>query len=413
MDAHVANTKGVARLEGQFGQLVAEFNLMEVEEFQSHEIAHPPQESLVQHFPTAHVDDFEGRANQLMAARHAHTQCSHTHTPHQSCEYCYHPSHQFDDCPFINHYMTEVNKFALDNAQTTTILVSEEIGDEVSSECSLEDPMIECYIPDDCDLDLDRLAMQDGVLHDLSLEDPEMEHFAPDRDDLDLDRLLDHADTFSEPSLEDPSGECFDQIEYDLDLDEFLEQAVRFRELSLEYFLEESFAQFEFDMDLDMVHEQAKALLDPAPEMQTENGEEENLEQIEPPPISNWPNDKEVSTEAYSFVAIPFETFHAPYIPSFQCLEEPFYVKIFEDSHSQDHKYRNHVPKWIPRNKDNYIRWQNILLEGYLILKKKRWKRLIGHPYERGRCGIFLFYFSHRIFIFFLLYYFPVYICFT
>jgi hypothetical protein len=40
--------------------------------------------------------------------------------------------------------------------------------------------------------------------------------------------------------------------------------------------LEESFAQFEFDMDLDMVHEQAKALLDLAPEMQTENGEEEN-----------------------------------------------------------------------------------------------------------------------------------------
>jgi hypothetical protein len=412
MDAHVANIEGVASLEGQFGQLVAEFNLMEVEEFQSHEIAHPPQESLEQHFPTAHVDDFEGRANQLMATRHAHTQCSHTHTPHQSCEYCYHPSHQFDDCPFINHYMTEVNKFALDNAQTTTILVSEEIGDEVSSECSLEDPKIECFIPDDCDLDLDRLAMQDGVLHDLSLEDPEMEHFAPDRDDLDLDRLLDHADTFSEPSLEDPSGERFDQIEYDLDLDEFLEQAVRFREPSLEDPLEESFAQFEFDMDLDMVHEQAKALLDLAPEMQTENGEEENLEQIEPPPISNWPNDKEVSTEAHSFVAIPLETFHAPYIPSFQCLEEPSYVKIFEDSHSQDHKSRNRVPKWIPRNKDNYIRWQNILLEGYLILKKKGWKGLIGHPYERGRCGIFLFYFSHRIFIFFLLYYFPVYICF-
>jgi hypothetical protein len=412
MDAHVANTEGVARLEGQFGQLVAEFNLMEVEEFQSHEIAYPPQESLEQHFPTAHVDDFEGRANQLMAARHAHTQCSHTHTPHQSCEYCYRPSHQFDDCPFINHYMTEVNKFALDNAQTTTILVSEKIGDEVSSECSLEDPKIECFIPDDCDLDLDRLAMQDGVLHDLSLEDPEMEHFAPDRDDLDLDGLLDHADTFSEPSLEDPSGECFDQIENDLDLDKFLEQAVRFRESSLEDPLEESFTQFEFDMDLDMVHEQAKALLDPDLEMQTENGEEENLEQIEPPPISNWPNDKEVSTEAHSFVAIPLETFHAPYILSFQCLEEPSYVKIFEDSHSQDHKSKNRVPKWIPRNKDNYIRWQNILLEGYLILKKKGWKGLIGHPYERGRCGIFLFYFSHRIFIFFLLYYFPVYICF-
>jgi hypothetical protein len=267
IDVTIANTETVVRLEGQFGHLVAEFNIMEEEEFQSHEMAHPPQESLVQHFPTVHVDDFEGRANQLMAARYAHTQLSHTHTPHQSCEYCYHPSHQFDDCPFINHYMTEVNKSALDNTQTTTILVDKEIGDEVASECSLEDPKIECFTPNDCDLDLDRLVMQDGVLHDSSLEDPKMEHFCPDRDDLDLDRLLDYADTFSKPSLEDPSGECFDQIEYDLDHDKFLKKAVRFREPSLEDPLEESFAQFEFDLDLDMVHEQAKALLDPAPEM--------------------------------------------------------------------------------------------------------------------------------------------------
>jgi hypothetical protein len=54
----------------------------------------------------------------------------------------------------------------------------------------------------------------------------------------------------------------------------------------------------------------------------------------------------------------------------------------------------------IPQNKDNYIRWRNILPEGYLIIKKKGWKGLVGHPYERGRCGIFLFYFPHCIFIF-------------
>jgi hypothetical protein len=61
-----------------------------------------------------------------------------------------------------------------------------------------------------------------------------------------------------------------------------------FREPSLDDPLEESFAQFEFDLDLDMVHEQAKALLDPILEMQIENGDEENQEQIEPLPISNW-----------------------------------------------------------------------------------------------------------------------------
>ena len=281
-----------------------------------------------------------------------------------------------------------------EHAQTTT---------KFGSELSLEDPKMECFTPDDCDLDLDRLVMQDGVLHDLSLEDPEMEHIAPDRDDLDLDRLLDYADIFSEPSLEDSSGECFDQIDYDPDLDKFLKQAVMFSEPSLEDPLEESFAQFDFDLDLDMVHEQAKALLDPTPELRTENGEEakeEHLEQIEPPPISNWSNDKEVSTEAHSHITIPLETQQAS---SFQCLEEPSYVEIFEDSCSQNHKSRNHVPKWIPRNYDNYIRWQNILPEGYQVLKKKGWKGLVGHPYERGRCGIFPFFiFRTAFFIYFL-----------
>jgi hypothetical protein len=103
---------------------------------------------------------------------------------------------------------------------------------------------------------------------------------------------------------------------------------------------------------------QVKALLDPVPEMRTEIRKEEIEEQIELPPISNWPNDKEVSTEAHSLITIPLKT---QQIPSFQCLEEPSYVVIFEDSHTKDHKSRNRVPKWIPRNKDNYIRWRNIL----------------------------------------------------
>jgi hypothetical protein len=88
---------------------------------------HPPQESLVQHFLTAHFDELEERVNQLLVARHAHTQLSHTHAPHQSCSYCYHPSHRIDECPFLNHYVTEANESVHENAQTTTtILVSEE-----------------------------------------------------------------------------------------------------------------------------------------------------------------------------------------------------------------------------------------------------------------------------------------------
>jgi hypothetical protein len=109
-----------------------------------------------------------------------------------------------------------------------------------------------------------------------------------------------------------------------------------------------------------------------------------------------------VSTKAHSFVTIPLETYYSHQVPSFQCLEEPSYVEIFEESHTEDHKSRNRVPKRIPRNKDNYIRWWNILPEGYLIIKKKGWKGLVGHPYERGRCSIFSFLFSvpHFYFLF-------------
>ena len=142
-----------------------------------------------------------------------------------------------------------------------------------------------------------------------------MEHFAQDKDDLDFDRPIGQDSVLYKARLEDPEVESFNQS--DLDPNKFLEQAMTFREPSLNDPLEESFAQFEFDLDLDMVYEQAKALLDPTSEMRIGNGEEENEEQIEPSPISNWSNDKEVNTEAHSFVTIPLETYHKPPVSSF------------------------------------------------------------------------------------------------
>jgi hypothetical protein len=59
-----------------------------------------------------------------------------------------------------------------------------------------------------------------------------------------------------------------------------------------------------------------------------EEKEEEQVEQFETPPNPILSNDKEVSTEAHSFVTIPLETFHAPYVSPFQCLEEPSYLEI-------------------------------------------------------------------------------------
>jgi hypothetical protein len=196
-------------------------------------------------------------------------------------------------------------------------------------------------------------------------------------------------------------------------------------EPSLEDHLEACLAQFGDDLDLDKLLEQADAILDPTPEVRTKNREtteisflntsslavepfivdsheeeekEEQVKQFEPPPNPNMPNDKEVSTKAHSFVTIPLKTYHEPKVSSSQCLEVSSYVEIFKDSRTQDHKFRNRVPKRILRNKVNYIRWRNILQEGYQILKKNGWKGLVGHPHDRGGAVFFLFYFLHFIF---------------
>jgi hypothetical protein len=85
---------------------------------------------------------------------------------------------------------------------------------------------------------------------------------------------------------------------------------------------------------------------------------EEKEEQIEPMPTPNLSNDKEVSTEAHSFVTIPLKTQHEPQVSPFQCLEEPSYVEIFKESHTQMCKSRNKSPKKILlSNKVSYIRW--------------------------------------------------------
>jgi hypothetical protein len=91
-----------------------------------------------------------------------------------------------------------------------------------------------------------------------------------------------------------------------------------------------------------------------------EEEKEEQVEQIEPSP--NPSNDKEVSTEAHSFITIPLETQHEPQASSFQCLEEPSYVEIFKESRTQRSKYKNRSPKKILlSNKFSFIRWRNIL----------------------------------------------------
>jgi hypothetical protein len=113
---------------------------------------------------------------------------------------------------------------------------------------------------------------------------------------------------------------------------------------------------------------------------------EEYLQQIEPPSTPNLSNDKEMSTEAHSFITIPFETLHETQASVLQCLKEPSYDKFVKDLCTQGNKSMNHLPKKIIRSKQvGYLRWRNILPEGYQILRKKEWKGLVGHPNDRGK----------------------------
>jgi hypothetical protein len=119
----------------------------------------------------------------------------------------------------------------------------------------------------------------------------------------------------------------------------------------------------------------------------------EHTEQVKPPADTSLFNDKEVSTEAPSFIIVPLDTHHEPKASVSQCLKEQSYAKILKDLCTQTHKSRNHRPKKIFRSKQvGYVRWQNIPLECYQILKKKVWKGLVGNPNDRVKYGNFFFF---------------------
>jgi hypothetical protein len=124
----------------------------------------------------------------------------------------------------------------------------------------------------------------------------------------------------------------------------------------------------------------------------------EHLEHTEPLPNPHMTNEKEVNTEAHSFITIPLETFHEPQASVLQCLQKPSFAKSLKDRCIQDQKSRNHRPKMILRSKQvGHLRRRHSLPEGYQILKKKVWKGLVGHPRDRGRrCKFsFPFYFLY------------------
>ena len=107
---------------------------------------------------------------------------------------------------------------------------------------------------------------------------------------------------------------------------------------------------------------------------------------LSPPPNPNLSNDKEVSTEAHSFVTIPLKTHHETQVSFLQCLKALSYAIILKDLCTEGHKSRNNLPMKIRLSKKiGYLKWQNILLEGYQILKKKGWKGIGWTPRRTGK----------------------------
>jgi hypothetical protein len=112
----------------------------------------------------------------------------------------------------------------------------------------------------------------------------------------------------------------------------------------------------------------------------------EHHEKNQPPTDPNLPNNMKVSTEAPTCITAPLERHQKPKVPTLECLQEPSYAKILKDLCKQARKSKNHFPKKILRSKQFYIRWRNILPEGYEVLKKKGWKGLVGYQYDKGKC---------------------------
>ena len=70
-------------------------------------------ESVVQHFPTAHIDDIGKRFSQFNEARVAHMQLPDTHPLYKRCSYCYSPFHNREKCPFILDYLVDEDEIVV------------------------------------------------------------------------------------------------------------------------------------------------------------------------------------------------------------------------------------------------------------------------------------------------------------
>jgi hypothetical protein len=143
-------------------------------------------------------------------------------------------------------------------------------------------------------------------------------------------------------------------------------------------------------------------------DMYEEEGKEEQVEHTEPPNNPNVSNDVEVSIEAHSLINLPLEMHNEKLIVTTEGIIDSFWEidivhgweNIFE-CHARP-KFCKYIPKRFQAKEWSLedIREALKLGEGYIFLKKRGWKGLVGHSSDRGKCSIFFFSFFFLHFIF-------------
>ena len=104
-------------------------------------------------------------------------------------------------------------------------------------------------------------------------------------------------------------------------------------------------------------------------------------------------NDKEVSIETHSLINLPLETYNEKLIVTRERIIDSFWV--IDIVHGWENIFERHArPKFCKSILKRFqvkewsledIREVLKLGEGYILLKKRGWKELVGHPNDRGK----------------------------
>jgi hypothetical protein len=355
----------------------------------------------------AEVNDLRDRLYQFKAARSTPTHSSHTYTPHKSCSYCSNPYHCSSNCPswgqLSNFSYEQMNtSFSYPGCDSNSNFYNPNWSNQ--SDFSWSAQTIGNYAPQFQELHHSNY-LQFG--HQAQPPVYQVPQHAPQSSLEDMmkalmqstDKFMQRTDQAVQSNTRDIQELKGSVARIEGQIGHLVTELNRIEEeeLQSQLMIERHYMSDEDDSEI-FYHEYTQVTTTLDEDVIVDNNEEqvENIEQIEhhkksqPPADPNLPSDMEVSTKAPVCIAVPFETHQEPKVSSLDCLQEPSYAKILKDLCKQAQKSRNHFPKKILRSKQFYIRWRNIIPEGYKVLKKKGWKGLIGHQYDRGkRCKVF------------------------